>query len=154
VRPASPPFGFSTLAMSGPGKSGRVTVRVSSRKLLLNNIQGLSLGKPLLDSTDDNLLKEVEGRYFDPCDLVIGEPSTYCARPWRVRGRGACRPDSDSLSIDTTLQPNRDWRDAMYPEDVDPESGCRLPLPLREQLDDAARRTYDSLADPKGRSGG
>jgi 4-carboxymuconolactone decarboxylase len=38
----------------------------------------------------------------------------------------------------------------MYPEDVDPESGCRLPLPLREQLDDTARRTYDSLADPKG----
>src|SRR4029077_6391492 len=38
----------------------------------------------------------------------------------------------------------------MYPEDVDPESGCRLPLPNREQLDDAGRRTYDSLADPKG----
>jgi len=38
----------------------------------------------------------------------------------------------------------------MYPEDVDPESGCRLPLPRREQLDDAGRRTYDSLADPKG----
>jgi 4-carboxymuconolactone decarboxylase len=38
----------------------------------------------------------------------------------------------------------------MYPEDVDPESGCRLPLPRREQLDDAGRRTYNSLADPKG----
>ncbi len=38
----------------------------------------------------------------------------------------------------------------MYPEDVDPESGCRLPLPRREQLDDAGRRTYDSLADPTG----
>jgi hypothetical protein len=38
----------------------------------------------------------------------------------------------------------------MYPEDVDPESGCRLPLPRREQLDDAGQRTYDSLADPKG----
>src|SRR5436309_13915286 len=38
----------------------------------------------------------------------------------------------------------------MYPEDIDPESGCRLPLPRREQLDDAGRRTYDSLADPKG----
>lgn len=41
-------------------------------------------------------------------------------------------------------------RQAMYPEDVDPESGCRLPLPKREQLDDAGQRTYDSLADPKG----
>jgi hypothetical protein len=38
----------------------------------------------------------------------------------------------------------------MYPEDVNPESGCRLPLPCREQLDDAGQRTYDSLADPKG----
>jgi 4-carboxymuconolactone decarboxylase len=37
----------------------------------------------------------------------------------------------------------------MYPEDVDPESGW-LPLPRREQLDDAGQRTYDSLADPKG----
>jgi len=39
----------------------------------------------------------------------------------------------------------------MYREDVDPESGCRLPLPRREQLDDAGKRTYDSLADPQGR---
>ena len=38
----------------------------------------------------------------------------------------------------------------MYPEDVDPESGCRLPLPRREQLDDAGQRTYDDLVDPKG----
>src|SRR6266436_3467449 len=36
----------------------------------------------------------------------------------------------------------------MYPVDVDPESGCRLPLPRREQLDDAGRRTYDRVADP------
>jgi 4-carboxymuconolactone decarboxylase len=40
----------------------------------------------------------------------------------------------------------------MYPEDVDPESGCRLPLPRREQLDDAGQRTYDGLADPQGRT--
>src|SRR5438067_659305 len=38
----------------------------------------------------------------------------------------------------------------MYPEDVDPESDCRLPLPRREELDDAGQRTYDSLADPEG----
>jgi 4-carboxymuconolactone decarboxylase len=38
----------------------------------------------------------------------------------------------------------------MYPEDVDQESGCRLPLPRREQLDDAGQRIYDSLADPRG----
>ena len=38
----------------------------------------------------------------------------------------------------------------MYPDDVDPMSGCRLPLPRREELDDAGQRIYDSLADPKG----
>jgi 4-carboxymuconolactone decarboxylase len=40
----------------------------------------------------------------------------------------------------------------MYPEDVDPQSGCRLPLPKREELDQAGQRTYDSLVDPKGGS--
>lgn len=38
----------------------------------------------------------------------------------------------------------------MYPDDVDPMSGCRLPLPRREDLDDAGQRTYDNLADPEG----
>jgi len=38
----------------------------------------------------------------------------------------------------------------MYPRDVDPESGCRLPLPKREELDAAGQRIFDSLADPKG----
>jgi 4-carboxymuconolactone decarboxylase len=36
------------------------------------------------------------------------------------------------------------------PEDVDPQSGCRLPLPKREELDEAGQRIYDSLADPRG----
>ena len=40
----------------------------------------------------------------------------------------------------------------MYPEDVDPKSGCRLPLPRREELDEAGQRIYDSLVDPKGGS--
>ena len=38
----------------------------------------------------------------------------------------------------------------MVPEDVDPESGCRLPLPRREELEEAGQRTFDSLADPEG----
>ena len=37
----------------------------------------------------------------------------------------------------------------MYPEDVDPESGCRLPLPRRDELDDAGQRIYDTLAAPE-----
>ena len=37
-----------------------------------------------------------------------------------------------------------------YPADVDPESGCRLPLPCREELGAEAQLVYDSLADPQG----
>ncbi|HEV2336795.1 MAG TPA: carboxymuconolactone decarboxylase family protein [Stellaceae bacterium] len=40
----------------------------------------------------------------------------------------------------------------MVPEDIDPESGCRLPLPKREELDADAQRVYDGLADPRGAS--
>jgi putative methionine-R-sulfoxide reductase with GAF domain/alkylhydroperoxidase family enzyme len=39
---------------------------------------------------------------------------------------------------------------AGYPEDIDPESGCRLPLPRREDLDAEGQRAYDRLADPAG----
>lgn len=38
------------------------------------------------------------------------------------------------------------------PADIHPESGCRLPLPDRDALDAAGRKTYDSLADPSGGS--
>lgn len=40
----------------------------------------------------------------------------------------------------------------MYPEDVDPQSGCRLPLPTREELSADAAAIYDSLVDPRGGS--
>jgi 4-carboxymuconolactone decarboxylase len=40
----------------------------------------------------------------------------------------------------------------MVPADVDPESGCRLPLPKRDELDADAQRVYDSLVDPGGES--
>jgi 4-carboxymuconolactone decarboxylase len=40
--------------------------------------------------------------------------------------------------------------EAMYPRDVDPESGCRLPLPKREELDADGQRIFDSLTDPRG----
>jgi 4-carboxymuconolactone decarboxylase len=32
-----------------------------------------------------------------------------------------------------------------YPEDIDPDSGCRLPLPKREELSPEAQATYDRL---------
>ncbi len=37
-----------------------------------------------------------------------------------------------------------------YPADVDPQSGCRLPLPRRDELPPEARLVYDNLADPRG----
>ena len=40
----------------------------------------------------------------------------------------------------------------MYPEDIDRQSGCRLPLPKREELNGAAAAIYHRLADPKGGS--
>jgi 4-carboxymuconolactone decarboxylase len=40
----------------------------------------------------------------------------------------------------------------MYPDDIDPQSQCRLPLPRRDELDAEGRRVYDSLADPRGTS--
>ena len=39
-----------------------------------------------------------------------------------------------------------------YPEDIDPQSQCRLPLPRRDELDAEGQRVYDSLADPQGGS--
>jgi 4-carboxymuconolactone decarboxylase len=38
------------------------------------------------------------------------------------------------------------------PSDIDPESGCRLPLLKREDLDEAARKHYDLAVTPAGRS--
>jgi 4-carboxymuconolactone decarboxylase len=43
-------------------------------------------------------------------------------------------------------------RQAMYPPDVDPQSGCRLKLPRREDLGGAALAIYDSLVDPDSTS--
>jgi 4-carboxymuconolactone decarboxylase len=39
-----------------------------------------------------------------------------------------------------------------YPEDIDPQSQRRLPLPRRDELDAEGQRVYDNLADPRGGS--
>lgn len=36
----------------------------------------------------------------------------------------------------------------MYPTDVDPKSGCRLPLPKRDELDAEGRAIFDRFANP------
>src|SRR5580658_10845582 len=38
----------------------------------------------------------------------------------------------------------------MYPDDIDPDSGCRLPLPRRDELSGEALAAFDRLADPAG----
>jgi 4-carboxymuconolactone decarboxylase len=38
----------------------------------------------------------------------------------------------------------------MYPDDIDPHSGCRLPLPRRDELSGEALAAFDRLADPAG----
>lgn len=40
------------------------------------------------------------------------------------------------------------------PSDIDPQSGFRLPLPRREDLDEAARATFDRAATPAGNIAG
>lgn len=37
-----------------------------------------------------------------------------------------------------------------YPDDIDPESGCRLPLPRREELTADGQAIYDRLTDTSG----
>ena len=44
----------------------------------------------------------------------------------------------------------RDLPGDVIPSDVFEESGCRLPLPRREDLDDAGRESYDRHVDPDG----
>jgi 4-carboxymuconolactone decarboxylase len=38
--------------------------------------------------------------------------------------------------------------DISTPPDIDPQSGCRLPLPRRDDLDDAGKRVYDRASAP------
>ena len=38
-----------------------------------------------------------------------------------------------------------------YPSDIDPGSGCRLPLPHREELDAESQASYDRIV--KGGAG-
>lgn len=38
------------------------------------------------------------------------------------------------------------------PKDINPDSGNRLPLPTRDELDEAGKKRYDMLADPRGGS--
>ncbi len=45
-------------------------------------------------------------------------------------------------------------QESRMPSDIDPQSGFRLPLPRREDLDDAGKQTYDRAAAPGGNIAG
>lgn len=40
----------------------------------------------------------------------------------------------------------------MLPNDIDPDSRCRLPVVRREDLDEAGQRLYDAAVDPKAKT--
>jgi 4-carboxymuconolactone decarboxylase len=61
-------------------------------------------------------------------------------------------PDQTPPAEAVRLTGRTEGKGAMQPGDIDPESGCRLPLPDRDALDEARRRIYDDLADPQGGS--
>ena len=45
-------------------------------------------------------------------------------------------------------------QETRMPSDIDPQSGFRLPLPRREDLDEAGKQTYDRAATPGGNIAG
>jgi len=55
---------------------------------------------------------------------------------------------SSALAQTTTPRTTPSQPENRMPSDIDPQSGFRLPLLKREELDEAARKTYDSATKP------
>jgi putative methionine-R-sulfoxide reductase with GAF domain/alkylhydroperoxidase family enzyme len=72
--------------------------------------------------------------------------------PLSARFDAADREGCERLAAVFLEHHRRSSTQAEYPEDVDAESGCRLPLPRREELDAEGQRIWDRLADPAGGS--
>src|SRR6266545_5367910 len=64
-----------------------------------------------------------------------------------VAGAAPARAQTSAPSMAPTLGTS-------MPSDIDPQSGFRLPLPKREDLDEAARATYDRASRPGGNIAG
>jgi 4-carboxymuconolactone decarboxylase len=58
---------------------------------------------------------------------------------------------SGSLSYSADVEKNSL---TSYPSDIDPQSGSRLPLPAREDLDDLAKKSFDRANTPGGNIAG
>jgi putative methionine-R-sulfoxide reductase with GAF domain/alkylhydroperoxidase family enzyme len=72
--------------------------------------------------------------------------------PLLARFDEADREGCEHLTALFVAHHRRSAASAEEPADIDPESGCRLPLPRRDELDAEGQRTWDRLADPEGGS--
>ena len=68
----------------------------------------------------------------------------YCALAWAL---GALAASGGGLLFAQSADPSPAIGSNM-PSDIDPQSGFRLPLPRREDLDEAGRSTYDRASTP------
>jgi len=65
---------------------------------------------------------------------------------------GDCSNSSETFPSESSTTNNKAARSSStWPQDVDPESGFRLPLPRRDDLDDDEKKVYDKLADTDSR---
>lgn len=67
-----------------------------------------------------------------------------------VSGVGADSKD-DSVQKSFAASSKETQASKTLPKDINPESGYRLPLPKREDLDDYGKKVFDRLADPDRR---
>ena len=73
--------------------------------------------------------------------VLLARPKVWSGPP-RTCGHDTTKP----FEGETTMHAEA------LPPDIDPESRCRLPLPNRDDLDEAGQQTFDLLSDPHGGS--
>ena len=61
---------------------------------------------------------------------------------------GAALAPATRPSLAQTPPQDQPRLETSMPSDIDPQSGFRLPLPRREDLDETARQTFDESAKP------
>ncbi len=90
---------------------------------------------------------------------TVSDPTVY-TRPWTFevvmqRAEGplyeyACH--EGNYGLEDVLKGARAQEKAAAPRDANPESGFRLPLPKREELDEQGKKFYDEIASQDGRN--
>jgi putative methionine-R-sulfoxide reductase with GAF domain/alkylhydroperoxidase family enzyme len=119
----------------GTAAARRETVRVAD----VHDFPGHIACDP--DSRSELVVPLIEG---DEVTGVLDLDSPLAARFDAADQRGC------EMLVALFLNHHRPAAGAGPAEDIDPQSGCRLPLPERAALDEEGRRLYDRLADPAG----